>query len=267
MSTSLLYHAFGATTYDYQKTEYHGGAIYFHLRKKPCYQRCVACGRRNFTFEGYKTYLLHTLPIGSKPVFLVLHLQVLACKVCGSVLQESRDVALPLKRYTRAFARYVVELSREMTISAIAAHLKVGWDLIKSIIKEDLRKRARRRSWRKVRRIGIDEIAIRKGHDYMTVVMDLDSGHVLYTAPGKDHTALQPFFRRLRRSGARLSAIAVDMSAAYLKAIELYAPPGVQVVHDHYHLVANMNEVITKVRRDEQNRMEDKLSQIGRSHV
>lgn len=258
MSTSLLYHAFGAQTYDYLRTEYRAGAVHFHVHKKPAYRAsCMACGSLDVTIEGRQTPSLRALPIGSKPVFLVLHLRVLACKACGAVMQESRDVAASRKTYTRAFARYVVGLSSEMTIQAIAKHLRVSWDLVKSIIKQDLSRRAKRRSWRKVRFIAIDEIAIRKGHSYMTVVMNLETGEVLYTALGKDHSTLKAFFRRLRRSRARLKAIAVDMSKAYLKAIELYAPAGVKVIHDRYHLVANMNKVIDKVRRDEQKRMED----------
>ncbi len=256
MSTSLMYHAFGATTYDYLKTEYKQGAIYFHLRKKRHHQRCVACRSHNVTREGVETYSLRALPIGGKQVFLLLHLHVLNCKDCGALRQERRDVADPRKTYTRSFARYVLDLSRHMTMLAIARHLRMGWDLVKEIIKENLQKRAKRRSWRKVRRIAIDEIAIRKGRRYMTVVLDLDTGQVLYTAKGNDHTCLKRFFSRMRRGRAKLEAIAVDMSKAYIKAIELYAPKCVTVVHDRYHVVSNMNDVVDKVRRAEQNRLE-----------
>jgi len=258
MSTSLMYHAFGARTYVYLKTEYKEGSIYFHLKKKSQKQRCVGCNSRNVNLEGKSTPApLHTLPIGGKMVFLVLHLHFLNCKDCGAVLQESRDVADPRKSYTRSFARYVLDLIRSMTLQAVARHLQVGWDLVKDIVKASLKKRAQCRSWRKVERIAIDEIAIRKGHRYMTVVLDLDTGQVLFTAEGKDHKCLKPFFARLRRAGAKLKAIAVDMSKAYLKAIQLYAPKNITVVHDHYHVVADMNDVVDKVRRDEQNRLED----------
>jgi len=256
MSTSLVYHAFGAKTYDYVRTEYREGTVYFHLRKKRARRRCVACRSRNVTLGGVEHYSLRTLPIGSRPVFLVLELHVLNCTGCGALRQESRDVADARKSYTRNFARYVIELSRQMTMLAIARHLGVGWDLVKEIIKAHLTKRARRRSWRKVRCIAIDEIAVRKGHRYMTVVLDLDTGAVLYSAPGKDKKALEGFFARLRRARAKLEAIAVDMSEAFANAIREYWPGEVAVVHDHYHIVSNMNEVIDRVRRDEQNRIE-----------
>ncbi len=257
MSTSLMYHAFGARTYDYLKTEYKEGSIYFYLRKKSQKQRCVKCKSRNVTLEGKSSpEPLRTLPIGGKRVFLMLQLHFLNCKDCGAVLQESRDVADPRKSYTRSFARHVSDLTRSMTLLAVARHLHVGWDLVKDIVKVNLGKRAKRRSWRRVRHIAIDEIAVRKGHHYMTVAMDLDTGQVLFTAEGKDHLCLKPFFSRLKRAGAKLKAIAVDMSKAFLKAIRLFAPKDVQVVHDHYHVVSGMNDVVDQVRRDEQNRQE-----------
>jgi transposase len=260
MSTSLLYHAFGARTYRYLKTEYRGGAIYFHLIKR--HHECADCGHHAVGLDLARSYPLLTIPIGGKPVFLVVNLYTLICMNCGSRLQESRDIADPRKSYTRAFTRLVLDLSKKMTMLDIARHLHVGWDLVKGIIKESLERRAKRRKWKHVRRIAIDEIAIRKGHNYMTVVVDLDSGQALYTAEGRDHSCLKGFFRKLRRCRAKLEAIAVDMSSAYLKAIKLYAPKNVAIVHDRYHVVAKMNEVVDKVRRDEQNRLDDEGKKV-----
>jgi len=224
MSTSFIYHAFGAKTYDYRRTEYKEGAIYIHVEKKPSHRRCVVCRSRDVILEGCEEYSLHTLPIGGKPVYLVVSLHVLRCKRCGALRQESRDVAEPRKSYTRAFARYVLDLVKHMTISAVAKHLRVGWDMVESILKSDLERKAKHISWRKVRHIAIDEIAIRKGHKYMTVVVDLDTGRVLYTAEGKGHECLEPFFRRLRRSRAKLEAVAMDLSKAFAQAVQLYCP-------------------------------------------
>ncbi len=256
MSTSLMYHAFGARCHEYLKTEYRSGAVYFHVTTRAGRRRCVECRSRDVVLSGHASYPLRTLPIGDRRVFLVLHLHVLECSSCGAVRQEDRQLADPRKTYTRAFARLVVDLCGRMTLSDVARYLKVGWGVVKSILRDHLERRVKARSWRHVRRIAIDEIAVRKGHNYMTVVVDLDSGVVLFSAEGRDHTCLQPFFRRLRRAVAKLKAVAIDMSGAYIKAIRDYGPPGVAVVHDRYHVVSNMNDVIDKVRRDEQNRLE-----------
>jgi transposase len=256
MSTSLLYHAWGTTTYDYLRTEYRGGAIYLHVAKKPCFKACVVCKSHAVTSEGSQSYALRALPIGNKRVFLVVYLDTLFCKDCGAVRQESRDIADPRKTYTRAFARLVLDLLEEMTMSAVAKKLHIGWDMVKDILRSSLERKAERRSWSAVRRIAIDEIATQKGHKYLTVVVDLDTGQVLYTAPDNDKESLKMFFQRLRRSRAKLRAIAVDMSQAYASAIRDYWPKPVAVVHDHFHVVSNMNKVVEEVRREEQNRLE-----------
>jgi len=256
MSTSLVYHAFGARTYRYVRTDYEGNKVFLHLEKKDKHRCCPECRSRDITFDGNETSTVKTLPIGRREVFLVLHLKVLVCRKCGARRIESRDVAEPRKSYTRAFARFARDLLREMTMLAVANFLGVGWDLVKDILRTHLEKRAERRSFRKVRRIAIDEIAVRKGHSYMTVVLDLDTGHVLFAAEGKDAACLKPFFARLRCARAKLEAVAVDMSEAYASAVRDYWKKPVAVVHDHYHLIANMNRVIDAVRRDEQNRQE-----------
>ena len=254
MSTRLLYRTFGVRTFDLVETTFDKGVTCFHLVKKAAHRRCVCCKSRAVGLDSARVYPLRSVPIGSKPVFMVLTLYTLICINCGARRQESRDIAEPRKSYTRAFARLVVELSAKMTILDIARYLRVGWDLVKSVIADSLRRRARRRSWMTVRRIAIDEFAVRKGHTYMTLVVDLDSGRVLYWALGKDHTNLKAFFRKLRRSGAQLEAVAVDMSGAYLKAIRLYAPREV-VVHDRYHVVSLMNEVLDNIRNQEMKRL------------
>jgi transposase len=262
MSTSLVYHAFGAKSYRYLRSDYDGGKLYLHLEKKDKHRCCAACRSRDITFDGNETSTVKTLPIGRREVFLVLHLKVLVCRKCGARRNESRDVADPRKSYTRAFARFALDLLREMTMYAAAIFLRVGWDLVKEILRSNLQRRADRRSFRKVRRIAIDEIAIRKGQDYMTVVLDLDTGRVLFAAEGKDAKCLEPFFRRLRRARAKLEAVAMDMSEAYAKAVREYWKKPVAVVHDHFHLIAAMNKVIEVVRREEQNRLEREGKQV-----
>jgi len=71
-----------------------------------------------------------------------------------------------------------------MTIRDVALHLNVGWDLIKDIQKRDLSRRYAKPKLKHLRNIAIDEIAIAKGHRYLTVVMDLESGAVVFVGDG-----------------------------------------------------------------------------------
>jgi transposase len=262
MSTSLLYHAFCVRTYQHVRTEYRDGAVYEHLHKKRYARRCASCRHPGVTLQGRATATVRTLPIGKRPVFLVLHLHRVLCRRCGDLKLESRDVAAPRKSYSFALARLVLDLCKEMSLSAVAQHLRLDWHLCKDILMSDLSRRKQRLRLRRVRRIAVDEIFVKSPSHFLTVVLDLDSGQVLYVGAGKDAAALTPFFIRLRATRARLQAIAVDMSPAFLKAIQEQGPKGVLIIHDRFHVMKLMTTVLDQVRRSEQNRLESQGKKV-----
>jgi len=87
-----------------------------------------------------------------------------------------------------------------MTIKDVAAQLQVGWDVIKDIQMRDLQRRFARPRLRQLRIIALDEIAVAKGHRYLTLVVDLAMRVVVFVGDGKGADALDPFWTRLRRS-------------------------------------------------------------------
>jgi transposase len=99
-----------------------------------------------------------------------------------------------------------------------------------------------------VTHIAIDEIAVKKGHKYLTVVMDLHSGRVIFVGDGKSADALLPFWKRLRRSRTKIVAVCSDMSSAYTSAIRTHLPEATHVF-DRFHVVKLFNEKLTDLRR------------------
>src|ERR687893_843578 len=255
MSTSLLSHAFGTRGYRYVRTAYTEGQTIFTIRQEPDTWCCSACGSADVVSRGHVERRFRTLPIGPRPTFLVLPIPRVECRACGVVRQVDVTFADPRRSYTKGFERYVRELSRRMTIRDVAAHLGVGWDLVKDIQKRDLSRRFAKPKLKHLRRIAIDEIAVAKGHRYMTVVMDLDSGAVVFVGDGKGADALKPFWRRLRPSGARIEAVAMDMSAAYRGAVSAHLKKA-GIVFDHFHVIKLFNDKLSDLRRSLYHRAE-----------
>jgi transposase len=141
------------------------------------------------------------------------------CFKCGAVRQIPIPFADPRRSYTHLFERFVLDLSREMTLLGVALHLCISWDTAKDIQKRYLNRRFSKPALRMVRRIAIDEFAIAKGHHYATVVLDLDTGAAVYVAKGKNASALGEFWKRLKAARARVRAVAIDMSPAYIGAV------------------------------------------------
>ena len=248
MSTSLLYHAFGIRGYDYVRTEYIGGEVIFTIEQDPDDCRCSACGSHEVTSRGHVERHFVSLPIGGRKTSVVLPIPRVDCQVCGLVRQVKVPFADPRRSYTKPFERYVLELLHSMTILDVAHHLDVGWDLVKDIQKRDLSRRYAKPKLKHLRGIAIDEIAVAKGHRYLTVVMDLESGAVVFVGDGKGADALKPFWKRLRPSGAKIQAVAMDMSGAYQAAVRTHLPTA-KIVFDHFHVIKLFNEKLSNLRR------------------
>jgi transposase len=164
-------------------------------------------------------------------------------------------------QYTKRFARYVLELAHHMTMWDVAQHLGVSWNLVKALLKEDLERRFARPRLKDLRLMAIDEICIGRGHRYLTVVLDLETGVVVFVGDGKGTRALDPFWKRLRRSRARIQAVALDMSQAYIRAVKDHLPDAV-MVFDHFHVVKLMNDKLADLRRQLQREAEAKEKEV-----
>jgi len=248
MSTSLLYHGFGISEYKYVRTQYKGGDIIFSIRQDSMKLRCSQCGSKDIVRRGKRSRLFRSLPIGKKKVWIDLPIQRILCLSCGVLRQVKVHFAHRQKRYTKSFERYALELSRHMTILDVANHLNVSWDLIKNIQKQNLKKRYRRPKLKKLKQIAIDEITIGKGHRYLTIVLDLNSGAVVFVGEGKGIETLYPFWKRLKASKARVEAVAIDMSPAYISAVRENIKDAT-IVFDHFHVIKIFNDKLSDLRR------------------
>ena len=250
MNSSFLYHAFGVKDYHYHATAYKDSAIFLKLKSdspKKC--KCPHCGSEKVIKYGKQYRDIHSLPIGGKQTYLSLTIQRFQCKDCEKVYQADVPFTHGSVSYTYRFSRYVLDLLRlGMTIKDVAFHLGVGWDMVKDIHKHYLKQKYSYVSIKKVKRIGIDEFAVRKGHVYKTIVVDLDTGHIVYVGDGKGSDALDDFWKKVKRQGAKIELVTSDMSAAYIYSVITNAPDAVHVF-DKFHVVKLVHEAVDKVRR------------------
>ena len=248
MSTSLLYHAFGIVGYQYVSQHFHEGQVNFRIEQQRERLRCPQCGCDDVWIRGHQQRTFRTVPIGPKPTSVTLDVARVWCPICDTVRQVKIGFADPKKRYTRSFERYALDLSRHMTIKDVAEHLQVSWDTIKDIQASNLKRRFGKPKLHKLKQIAIDEIAVGKGQRYLTVVLNLVSGAVVFVGDGKGVDALKPFWKRLRRARAKIKAVATDMSSAYTRAVRDNLPHAVHVF-DHFHVIKLFNEKLSAFRR------------------
>ena len=198
--------------------------------------------------NGYRFRDFVGLPIGGKKVIIRMKVQRYKCKDCDFDRQERIPFATGSRSYTHRFAKYVVDLLRGMTLQDVSNHLGVSWDTVKEIHSTYLERHYSPPSLEGVENIGIDEFAVRKGHVYKTIVVDLDSGRILYVGDGKGTDALAGFWKKVKRKGVRIRHVATDLSAAFIASVMENCPEAT-LVFDHFHVVKLMNEKLDDVRR------------------
>ena len=163
--------------------------------------------------------------------------------------------------YTKRFAFYVGRRCRESTVHAVAEELHLEWHTVKELDKQYMREQLRRAGCPAPRVIGVDEIAVGKGHRYRIVVSDLERGRPIWFG-GKDRSeaSLDEFFAWLGPEKCRKIRVAVmDMWKAFRKSTlkEGHAPQA-RIVYDKFHILKHLGVAMDEVRKREYARLSGK---------
>lgn len=252
MSTSLLYHAYGISGVKYLSTEHPDGEIIFKAEMDRKTVHCPHCKSKNFHYKGRKSRRFRMVPFGRKKCFLEVMMHRIECLDCEKVWWPSLPFMCGVRRMVKSLFRYISDLLQMSTIKDVADHLGISWGVVKAIHAIVLRKLYKRIDLSEVEYIGIDEFSLKKGHEYMTILIDLQTGRILHATRGKDSKSILPFLKMLKKKAPKLKAIAMDMSTAYSTAVK-EALPEIDIVFDRFHVQGLMSKAIDDVRRKQQN--------------
>lgn len=176
------------------------------------------------------------------------------CSICRRYLLEDLEFFEPSRRVTKRFARHIHDLCKLLTIQDVANHYKLDWKTVKDIDKTFLEEEYGQTDYSDLTVLAVDEISVRKGHTYMTVVLDYLTGRVVWMGKGRKADTFIDFFNSMTDDQIeKLEAIAMDMWDPYIKAVETKAPH-VKIVFDLFHMVKEFNKIIDRVRIDEFNK-------------
>ena len=248
MDVSFMYHGFGLRTVECSRTEYKDNGIVLKVQTREDKLCCPECGSKKITRNGYTVRRFRCVPIGRKPVYIDMRVQRVKCCSCGCDQQERIPFTTGKRHTTHRLERLVIDLMKVMTISETAAYLGLSWSTVKDIHKNHLQRNYASPDISKVRFIGIDEFAVRKGHVYKTIVVDLETGHIIYVGDGKGADALAKFFKRVKKYNVNIEYVATDLSAAFISAVKKNLPKA-QLVFDHFHVKKIVNDKVDKLRR------------------
>jgi transposase len=143
------------------------------------------------------------------------------CTHCQGIHIEDLELFYPYLRVTTRLARYVYLLCQLMTVSDVAKHLGLDWKTVKAIDKHFLERDYGQPDYQGLRILAVDEISIRKGHRYLTVVLDYLSGRVVFVGKDRKAKTLERFFNQLKSKQRKaIEAVVMDMWDPFIKAVK-----------------------------------------------
>lgn len=175
------------------------------------------------------------------------------CKKCGKIFQVQAPWEGLSVHFTASFEAMSLMLMREMPVKKVGEVTREHDTRLWRIMAAHVAAAYEQLDFRNVTHLGVDELAARKGHKYLTIFADMLAKRVLYAVPGRDSTTWKRFVKELKKhSGNRkkIKCVSMDMSAPYQKGIAQNCP-NAEVVFDKFHLIAKANEAVNDVRKAE----------------
>jgi len=217
---------------------------------------CGCCRQKGSGYDRLPTRLYKHLPILGLTLYFAYSRRRIDCSSCG-VKAEEVPWASGNRQLTETFCWYLASWAKVLSWKEVANRFSLGWDSVFGAVERAVEWGLENRSLDNIHALGVDEIARAKGHRYLTLVYQLDKGRRRLLWIGNDRTksTFHGFFDWFGpyRSD-QIKAICSDQWKAYLNVIKNRIPNAIHIL-DRFHIVANMNKALDKVRIEEAKRM------------
>ncbi len=228
------------------------GMAYIEIEPDERYKPvCHICGGITTTIHNWETRDIRDLNFASAQTWLKYKYRKIFCRKCQKVVVEELDICQPYARVTNRLAKTIYELCETMSVTDVAKHYSLDWKTVKNIDKHYLEKEYEQTKYEDLRIIAVDEIAIKKGHNYMTVVLNYETGEVVWLGKERKAETLNRFYDGMTaEQKENIEAVAIDMWDPFIKSTKKCLP-NAKIVFDLYHVVSSFGRVIDKVRNTE----------------
>lgn len=192
---------------------------------------------------------------------------------CGlhGIQQTPIPWALPGGRCSLAFEKYAIDTLLETSVVGATRLLRISWDEAWGFMDRAVQRGMQAKRRRIIPRLGVDEKAVAKRHQYVTLVSDLDRGTVEFIADDRKTASLDAYYESLTAwQLAGIEAIAMDMWEPFITSTRKYVPlAGAKIVFDRFHIMQHMTKAVDDVRKAEHRRLlkEDDESLKGTKYL
>jgi transposase len=220
-------------------------------QEKGATQCCPTCGEISPGYDS-RTRRWRHLDTCQYKTILVAEVPRVKCKIHG-VVTVSVPWATPGSGFTAMFEALVIDWLKEASTSAVARLMNLSWNAIDGIMQRAVKRGLARREEISLTRIGIDETAFKKRHDYVTIVSDQEAGTVLHVGRDRKKRTVKGWYDGLTKDQrAAIKSISMDMWPAFINAtLECIPEAEEKIAFDKFHVAKYLGEAVDKVRRQE----------------
>jgi transposase len=213
---------------------------------------CPECHKRVNAYDRQPQRLFDYLPLWSFKTYFRYAPRRANCPEHG-IKVEAMPWAQGKEQMTLSYKVFLARWARRLSWQETATVFETSWNRVFRAVKFVVEYGLKHRSLEGVSEIGIDEIAVFKGHKYLTLVYQLNAGakRLLWCGPERRVKTLLRFFHQFgKERSAQLKFVCSDMWAPYLKVIAKKAPQALNIL-DRFHVMRKFNEAVDEIRRNE----------------
>lgn len=237
-----------------EEEPYRGETVFVaqvELYKSEMY-RCPVCGRKcaSYGYQRNRVKRWRALDLGSHRFYLECEAPRCKCPEHG-VKAVKIPWAFPNSDYTYAFEMQVAYCAANEPTNLVARKYRIKWGTVGSCVKrvQDNVPPLQPRRFGNLKRIAIDETSYQKGYKYITTVMNLDNGEIVWAADGFGDEVLKQFFQQLTdEECASIEFVAADGARWITRQVEAFCPNAVRCV-DPFHVVGWATEALDNTRK------------------
>lgn len=219
---------------------------------------CSGCEKPAPLYDRLNKRRFEFIPLWGYSVFLVYLMRRIDCADCG-VKVEQVPWARGKQELTETYQQFLAHWAKKLSWKEVAVSFRTSWEKVFHAIEYVVQWGLEHQDLSNITAIGVDEIAWRKGHKYLTMVYQINAGQTRLLWIGKDRT-VKTFLRFFRSFGKErsqaLEYVCSDMWKPYLKVIKKKAGQAIHIL-DRFHIVAKLNKAIDEVRAGEYRQMNE----------
>ena len=212
---------------------------------------CPQCWQPTRTVCMYHTRRVRDLSLVGRTVYLHLQSRQFHCSHCDRYFNEKFAFVEPSKTLTTRYEQYIYRLCEDICIIQVCVKEDLTWARVNDIYRRNSEQEvAARAVWRRVRYLGIDEIAVRKGHkNYACSLVDLERGIVLDFLESRHKADIVKYFQAKGEALCRqIEVVSSDMWEGYSTLAGELFPHAISVI-DRYHFFVHINQALDRTRK------------------